>query len=40
VEGAASLEEVERHWSLEDVADANDALDAWQEAKAAAHKKK
>jgi hypothetical protein len=38
VERIASLEELERHYSIDDVADANDALDAMAEARAAAEK--
>jgi hypothetical protein len=33
VERVATLEEIERWWSLDDVADANEALDAWHEAR-------
>lgn len=32
VERRATLEELERHYSLVDLADVNDALDAWHEA--------
>jgi hypothetical protein len=28
-----TLEEIERHWSIDDLADAHDALDAWLDAK-------
>lgn len=38
MEGVTTLEEVDRHWSLCDVADANDVLDAWAEAKAEAER--
>jgi hypothetical protein len=34
----ATLEEIERHWSLDDVATANEALDAYAEAQAQANK--
>lgn len=30
--GAGSLEEIERHWSVDDLADANEALDVRDEA--------
>lgn len=32
LERVATLKEVEEHWNLLDLADANDALDAWIEA--------
>lgn len=32
LERVATLREVEEHWSILDVAEANDALDAWIEA--------
>ena len=34
IERIASLTELETHYSIEDVADRNDALDAWHEAEA------
>lgn len=36
LERVATLHEIETHWSLDDLLDANDALDAWQEAQAQA----
>lgn len=36
----ATLQELETHWSIDDVADANDALDAMLEAEFEAHEKK
>jgi hypothetical protein len=39
IERVARLEEIESHWSIEDVADLNDALDATAEATAEAQKK-
>lgn len=32
LERRATLQEIETHWSVLDLADANDALDAWNEA--------
>lgn len=32
LERVATLEELDRHWSIDDVADANEALDAWKDA--------
>lgn len=32
LERVATLREIEEHWSILDLADANDALDAWLEA--------
>jgi len=40
VQHVASLEELERWWSIEDVADANEALDATAEAEAEASRRK
>lgn len=40
VEHTATLQEVETHYSLDDVTTANEALDLWYEAKAQASKKK
>lgn len=39
LEGKATRHEIQTHWSIDDLADANDALDAWYEAKARAEKK-
>jgi hypothetical protein len=36
VERVATLEEIERHWSIDDLADGNDALTAYQRAMAEA----
>jgi len=33
-EGHASRREIQEWWSIDDLADANDAIDAWQEAEA------
>jgi hypothetical protein len=33
-----SLQEIETHWSIDDLADANEALDVKEEAEAYAHK--
>ncbi len=37
LEGVARLEELESWYSLDDAADANEALDAWREAQARAN---
>lgn len=29
--GVARLEEIDRHWTVSDVLDANEALDAWED---------
>jgi len=36
--GAGRLEEIERHWSIDDLADANEALDVKDEAEEFAHR--
>lgn len=36
MENVARLPELDSHWSIDDVADANEALDAWHEAEAEA----
>jgi hypothetical protein len=38
LEGVATLHELETWYSLDDIADANDALDVWHTARAAAEK--
>ncbi len=38
IEKVASLTEIETHYSINDLADMNDALDAWQEAQQEAGK--
>jgi hypothetical protein len=39
IERIATLQEIEIFWSLDDVMDANEALDAWQEAEALANQR-
>jgi hypothetical protein len=39
VEQVATLLEIETHWSIDDMADANEVLDIWHAAKARAAKK-
>jgi hypothetical protein len=39
VERIATLEEIESHWSIDDLADAHEALDIQQEAEARAYRK-
>lgn len=38
-EGLATIEEIDRHWSIDDVTDANEVLDAWHEAERLASKR-
>lgn len=38
LEGKATLQEIEAHYTLDDLLQMNEALDAWQEAKATADK--
>jgi hypothetical protein len=40
LERVATLEEIERHWSIDDLQKANFALDAWHAAEAEARRKK
>jgi hypothetical protein len=39
VEQIATLSEIETHWSIDDIADANEVLDAWHAARARAAKR-
>lgn len=40
LEGKATRREIQEWWSIDDLADANDALDAWQEAERKAQRRK
>jgi hypothetical protein len=40
IERHTTLQEVDVHWSIDDIADANEALDAWQEAAAEAERRR